>query len=192
MAAVRILIGEDNELVAGTLAEQLKSHGYEVAGVARNSAEVGRLCEQEAPDLLIMDMRLPETGGVAATELAERIPVPIVMMIAFSDAGSVQQAEAAGALAYLVTPVNPEELPPAIDIALARHRDVQRLRERVGNLQETLESRKLIERAKGVLMKRLKIGEAEAEERLRQRAEATRQRIQDIAQAIVESDALLS
>ena len=191
MAEARILIAEDNELVARTLEEQLTTLGYEVAGVAR-TAEAVRLCEQLRPDLVLMDMQMPELSGDAARQIGERTSTPVVIMTAFSDVESVHQAEEAGALAYLVKPVNPEELPPAIDVALARHRELQQLREHVEDLQETLESRKLIERAKGILMKRLKIGDAEAEENLRQRAKDKKVRIKDIAQAIVDSDALLS
>ncbi|MDQ5852757.1 MAG: response regulator [Chloroflexota bacterium] len=191
MAEARILIAEDNELVARTLEEQLTTLGYEVAGVAR-TAEAVRLCEQLRPDLVLMDMQMPELSGDAARQIGERTSTPVVIMTAFSDVESVHQAEEAGALAYLVKPVNPEELPPAIDVALARHRELQQLREHVEDLQETLESRKLIERAKGILMKRLKISDAEAEENLRQRAKDKKVHIKDIAQAIVDSDALLS
>lgn len=193
MAAERILIAEGNELVASTLAEQLTSLGYDVAGIARTGEEAIRECEQNRPDLVLLDIQLPGNDGTAvAGQIIERAQTPIVMMLTFGDASSVEQADQSGALAYLVKPVNPEELPPAIDIALARHREFRQLRERVGDLQGTLESRKLIERAKGILMKRLNITGAEAEERLRQRAKATQTRIQDIAQTIVDSDALLS
>ena len=190
MAEVRILIAEDNELAARTLAEQLTSLGYRVAGVA-GTAEVVRVCEQLRPDLVLMDMQRPELGGNAAKQIGERTSTPVVIMTAFSDVMSVHKAEEAGALAYLVKPVNPEELPPAIDIALARHRELQRLRGQVEDLQETLDSRKLIERAKGILMKRLNIGDAEAEARLRQRAKEKKTSVKAVAQAIVDSDALL-
>jgi response regulator NasT len=114
------------------------------------------------------------------------------MLSASSDPDSIMKAERAGALAYLVKPIKPEELPPAIDIALARHRELRQLREHVEELQETIESRKVIERAKGILMRRLRIEDHEAEERIRQRAKDRQAKIKDIAQAIVDSDALLS
>lgn len=193
MAAERILIAEGNELVASTLAEQLKLLGYDIAGIARNGEEAVRACEQSRPDLVLLDMQLPDHDGAAiAGQIIERAQTPVVMMLTFGDTSSVLRADQSGALAYLVKPVNPEELPPAIDIALARHREFQQLRERVGDLQGTIESRKLIERAKGILMKRLNITGLEAEERLQQRAKATNTPIQDIAQTIVDSDALLS
>jgi response regulator NasT len=193
MAAGRILIAEDNELVAQGLDEQLRALGYEITGIARSGAEVLRLCQQQRPDLVIVDMQLPEQGGAAITrQILERTPTAVVVMTAFADPENIRRAEDAGALGYVVKPVNPEELPPAIDIALARFQEMQSLRQRVGDLQETIDSRKVIERAKGILMKRLSIGDAEAEERLRQRAKEKGVRVQDMAQAIVDSDALLS
>lgn len=193
MAAGRILIAEDNEVLAQSLEEQIQALGYEIAGIARNGMEVLRLCQQQRPDLVIIDMHLPDNGAADITrQIVERIPTAVVVMTAFADPENIRRAEDAGALAYLVKPINPEELPPAIDIALARFREMQDLRQRVGDLQETIDSRKLIERAKGILMKRLSIGDREAEERLRQRAQEKGTRVQDMAQAIVDSDALLS
>jgi response regulator NasT len=193
MAAGRILIADDNEIAAQSLEEQLRALGYEIAGIARSGAEVLRLCQQQRPDLVIIDMQLPEHGAAAIIrQIVEHTPTAVVVMTAFANAENIRRAEDAGALAYLVKPVNPEELPPAIDIALARFREIQSLRQRVGDLQETIDARKVLERAKGILMKRLNIGDAEAEERLRQRAKEKGVRVQDMAQAIVDSDALLS
>ena len=192
MADVRILIGEDNELVAQALDEQVRSLGYEVAGIARTSRELVRLYEEIQPELVILDTQMGDLGGDVPQQLAAGGGAPLLIITPFSDAASIRRAEQAGALAYLVKPLNPEELPPAIAVALARHREIRQLREHVGELQETIESRKLIERAKGILMKRLHISDAEAEERLRQRARDKKVKVKEIAQAIVESDALLS
>ncbi len=193
MAEARILIAEGNELVAQGLADQLNALGYEVSGVSRNGREVAQMVEQLGPDLVILDMQIPELAGdIVAREIAERTPTPTIMLSSSSDGDSIRRAEAAGALAYLVKPIKPEELPPAIDIALARDRELRKLREHVEDLQETLESRKLIERAIGILMKRLNVSHEEAEERLRQRAKDKKVRVKDIAQTIVDSDALLS
>lgn len=193
MAAGRILIAEDNELVAQSLEEQLRALGYEIAGIARSGSEALRLCQQQRPDLVIIDMQLPEQGAAAITrQIVEHTPTAVVVMTAFANPENIRRAEDAGALAYVVKPINPEELPPAIDIALARFHEMQGLRQRVGDLQETIDVRKVLERAKGILMKRLNISDADAEERLRQRAEEKGVRLQDMAQAIVDSDALLS
>lgn len=192
MAATRILIAEDNDLVLLTLEEQLKGLGYNVIGVAHTGAEAVTLACHLLPDVIIMDFRMPEMDGAeAATRIQERCPTPIIMLTAYADQETIRKVEKAGALAYLVKPVSENDLPPAINIALARFRDVQALKTRVSDLEESLEARKLIERAKGILMQRLRLNERDAYERLRQRARDKRVKMKDIAQAIIEAEELL-
>lgn len=192
MSATRILIAEDNDLVSLTLEEQLKGLGYEVIGIARSGTEAISLANRLSPDLIIMDIRMPEMEGTeAAAHIRDHRPVPIIMLTAYADKETIRKAEAAGALAYLVKPVNENELPPAIDIALARFKELEKLRAEVVELQESLEARKLIERAKGILMQRLGLSERDAYERLRQRARDKRTKMKDIAQAIIEAEELL-
>jgi response regulator NasT len=147
MAAIRILVAEDNDLVALTLEEQLKSLGYDVIAVAHTGAEAIDLAARLSPDLIIMDIRMPEVEG---TEAAARInasrPTPILMLTAYTDRETIRRAEVAGALGYLVKPVNEAELSPAINIALARFKELQGLRSQVTELEESLEARKLVER----------------------------------------------
>jgi two-component system, response regulator PdtaR len=193
MSETRVLIAEDNELVSLTLEEQLTNLGYTVVGVARTGTEAVRLCTDLSPDIVIMDMQMPELGGdAAAQQIAKQHPTPVIMLTAYSDSEHIRKAESSGALGYLVKPINPEELPPAIDVAIARFREMQRLREQVDTLQETLESRKVIERAKGILMQRRQLSEDEAYELMRQRARDRHCKVKDIAQAIVEAESLLS
>jgi response regulator NasT len=193
MAQARILVAEDTEIVAQALEGQLSSLGYEVVGVAWSGNEAIRLCEQLRPDLVLLNMQIANpSGDIVAQQIDEHTSTPIIMLSASCDAGSIRKVEQAGVLAYLVKPIKPEELPPAIDVALARHHELQQLRDHVDDLHETLESRKLIERAKGILMRRLHIDEREAESRIRQRAKDKQAKVKDIAQAIVDSDALLS
>nr|WP_044199472.1 response regulator [Oscillochloris trichoides] len=192
MAATRILIAEDNDLVSLTLEEQLKGLGYDVVGIARNGAEAITLAGRLKPDLIMMDIRMPEMEGTeAAARIRDLMAVPIIMLTAYADKETVRKAEAAGALAYLVKPVNENELPPAINIALARFKELQTLRSQVTELEDSLEARKLIERAKGILMQRLGLNERDAYERLRQRARDKRAKMKDIAQAIIEAEELL-
>lgn len=192
MPAIRILVAEDNDLVALTLEEQLKGLGYDVIGIARTGVEATELAARLSPDLIIMDIRMPEMEG---TEAAARInnarPTPILMLTAYTDRDTIRKAEAAGALGYLVKPVNEADLAPAINIGLARFREIQTLRGQVMELEESLEARKLIERAKGILMQRLGLSERDAYERLRQRARDKRAKMKDIAQAIIEAEELL-
>jgi response regulator NasT len=192
MAAVRILIAEDNDLVSLTLEEQLKDLGYEVLGIARSGTEAISLTNRLNPDLIIMDIRMPEMDGTeAAARIRSQRAVPIIMLTAYADKETIRKAEAAGALGYLVKPVNENELPPAINIALARFRDIQSLHSEIAELQDSLEARKMVERAKGILMQRLGLSEREAYERLRQRARDKRIKMKDIAQAIIEAEELL-
>jgi response regulator NasT len=192
MAATRILVAEDNDLVLLTLEEQLKDLGYDVVGLARTGTEAVALAQRLHPDVIIMDIRMPEMDGTeAAMRIRNNRPVPIIMLTAYADKETVRKAEAAGALAYLVKPVNENELPPAINIALARFKEIQDLQSEVSELQESLESRKLVERAKGILMQRLGLSERDAYERLRQRARDKRIKMKDIAQAIIEAEELL-
>lgn len=192
MAAIRILIAEDNDLVSLTLEEQLKGLGYDVIGIARSGAEAVSLAGRLKPDLIMMDIRMPEMEGTeAAARIRDASPVPIIMLTAYADKETIKKAEAAGALAYLVKPVNENELPPAINIAMARFKEIQNLRSQVTELEDSLEARKLIERAKGILMQRLGLNERDAYERLRQRARDKRAKMRDIAQAIIEAEELL-
>ncbi len=192
MATVRVLIAEDNEVVAGSLEQQLGSLGYEVLATARNGVDVLRLCQQLRPDVVLLDLQTRELSGETARQIGEQAPTPIVIITDFADSEAMAEAEEAKAFAYLVKPINPEEIPPAIDIAVARYDELRQLREHAQELHQALESRKLIERAKGILMKRLNIGDREAEERIRQRAKEKQLPTKEIAQAIIDSDALLS
>lgn len=192
MATTRILIAEDNELVSMTLEEQLKDLGYDVIGIARSGTEAVELAERLSPDLIIMDFRMPEMdGGEAATRINNQNPVPIIMLTAYADKDTVRKAQSAGALAYMVKPVNQNELPPTINVALARFKEMQALRDQVDELQESLEARKLVERAKGILMRRKGLDEREAYERLRQMARDKRRKMKDIAQSIIEAEEIL-
>lgn len=192
MAATRILVAEDNDLVALTLEEQLKGLGYDVIAIARTGTEAVDLASRLNPDLVIMDIRMPEIEGTeAAARINQNQRTPIIMLTAYTDRDTIRRAEVAGALGYLVKPVNETELTPAINIAMARFKDIESLRQQVGELEDSLEARKLIERAKGILMQRLGLSERDAYERLRHRARDKRAKMKDIAQAIIEAEELL-
>lgn len=192
MASIRILIAEDNELASLTLEEQLRSLGYDVVGIARTGTEAVHLFERLRPDLVLMDFRLPEMDGAEATRhIQSQTPTPVIMLTAYADPETIRKVEAAGVLGYLVKPINEQDLSPAINVALARFKEMQALTLRVAELEESLEARKLIERAKGILMQRLHLSERDAYERLRHRAREKRTRMKDIARAIIEAEELL-
>lgn len=190
---IRVLIAEDNDLVALTLEEHLSDLGLHIVGVANTGMQALEMAQRLQPDLAILDIKLPELDG---TEVAQRIyedrPLPIIMVTAFTDRETIRKAERAGALGYLVKPVHADSLGPAIDIAMARFAEIKALRQEVDALHESLEARKIVERAKGILMQRLNISEHDAYERLRQRAREKRTKIKDIAQTIIDAEALLS
>lgn len=192
-SAIRILVAEDNDLVAFTLEEHLTELGHHIVGRAHTGQEAIELAERLKPDLVFMDVRMPEMDGTeAAQRIYQKNPIPIILVTAFTDRETIRKAERAGVLGYLVKPVQPEALEPAIDIALARFAEIKALRQEVDALHESLEARKIIERAKGILMQRLNISEHEAYERLRQRAREKRLKMKDIAQTIIDAEALLS
>lgn len=190
---IRVLVAEDNELVALTMEEYLSDLGFEVVGVARTGTEALHMALTVHPDLAILDIMLPEMDG---TEVAARItaenPMPIIIVTAMTDRDTIRKAERAGALGYLIKPVTSDALTPAIDIALGRFAEIKALRQEVETLHESLEARKLVERAKGILMQRLNISEHDAYERLRHRAREKRVKLKDVAQTIIDAEALLS
>ncbi len=192
MATTRILIAEDNDLVCITLEEQLKGLGYEVIGIARSGNEAVSLTARLSPDLVIMDIRMPEMDGTeAATQIRNQCPTPIIMLTSYADKETIRKAEVAGALGYLVKPVTENDLPPAINIALARFKELQALRNEVAELQDSLETRKLVERAKGIIMQRTGLNERDAYDRLRQSARDKRRKMKQIAQSIIDTEEIL-
>lgn len=191
MATTRILIAEDNELLLLTLEEQLRGLGYDVVGTARSGSEAVLLAGKLFPDLIIMDFRMPEMDGAEAIERIQKIaPAPVIMLTAYADKETIQRVKEAGAMAYLVKPIQEADLPPAIHIALERFREIQSLKLKVSELEDSLEARKLIERAKGILMQRLRISERDAYERLRLRAREKRVKMKDIALSVIEAEEL--
>ena len=186
MQATRVLLAEDNELVALTLQAQLVSLGYDVVGVADDGMRAVAMVRELQPDVVLMDVRLPGIDGPeAAGQINETAPRPVIFLTAYSDQEIIGRIECCGAWGFLLKPVQATELAPAIAIALARFQEVQQLRRRVRELGETLEARKAIERAKGVLMQRLSLSEHDAYEHIRTRARERRVRMKVIADEVL-------
>jgi response regulator NasT len=190
---LRVLIAEDDTVIAMDLREALESLGHQVIGEASTGVEALRLARELKPDLLLLDIKMPELDGieVAARILAE-YPLAVIMLTAYTDEVLIQRAEKAGALAYLVKPIQEEALKPAIRVAMARFKELQTLRAEVSNLKEALEARKLIERAKGILMEKLGISEAEAMKRLQTQSRNHRKKLVEVAKAILMAQDLLA
>lgn len=186
MQGTRVLLAEDNELVALTLQAQLTSLGYDVVGVADDGMRAVVMARELQPDVVLMDVRLPGIDGPeAAGQINEVAPRPVIFLTAYSDQEIIGRIERSGAWGFLLKPVQSTELAPAITIALARFQEVQQLRLRVRELGETLEARKAIERAKGVLMQRLSLSEHDAYEYIRTHARDRRVRMKVIADEVL-------
>jgi response regulator NasT len=161
--APRIIVAEDEAIIRMDLVEMLREAGYNVIGEAANGREAISLARHLKPDLAILDVKMPEIDGISAAELivSEKLAA-VLMLTAFSQRELVERARDAGAMAYLVKPFSISDLTPAIEMALGRYSQIQALEAEVGELGERLEARKLVDRAKGVLMANLGITEPEA------------------------------
>ena len=158
---VRILVAEDEALIRMDLVEMLQEAGYEVVAEATNGEEAIALATEHKPDLAILDVKMPVLDGISAAEKIISI-APVLMLTAFSQKELIDRARDAGVMAYVVKPFTIGDLVPAIEIAISRHTQMKSLAEEVADLHERLETRKIIDRAKGILMKALNLSEPEA------------------------------
>jgi two-component system, response regulator PdtaR len=163
----------------------LERAGFEVVAEARDGREAVALAAEHRPDLAVMDVKMPELDGIdAARQMLEQRQIPIVMLTAFSEAALVGRAVDAGVFGYLVKPFRESDLLPAIEAARARHAELQALRDEAGSLRDALEARKVIERAKGLLMEKDGLSEGEAFARLRSASQQTGRPLREVAQAV--------
>ena len=182
----RILIADDESLIRLDLREMLTHLGYEVVAEAGDGRQAVDLARKLKPDLVVMDIRMPEVDGIeaAGTLTAERI-APVVLLTAFSDNQLVEQAREAGVVGYVVKPFREAELKPVIELSFARFEEFRALEKEIGNLNEALESRKVVERAKGVLMESYQLRESEAFHRIRKASMDSRKSMKEVAEAIL-------
>ena len=186
---LRVLICEDEEITAMHLLKALASAGYDVVGEASDGEEAIRLADETQPDFILMDINMPKVSGLIATQrITEKRPVPVIIVTAYSSKETVQAALDAGAAAYLVKPVTREQLLPAVRIAQARFSMLQEARAEAGNLREAMESRKLIERAKGIVQQRLQLSEPDAFAHLQSLSRNKRKTLKDTAEDIIRAD----
>jgi len=183
---MRVLVCEDETIIRLDLRQLLESAGLQVVGEARDGVEAVRLARELEPDMVLMDVRMPELDGVEAARqiLADR-QLPIVMVTAFAERDIVQAASEAGAFGYLVKPFRQDDLLAAITTARARSAELAEARAEARSLAEALDARRVIERAKGVLMMREGIGEADAYARMRSASQRTGQPMRAIAEALL-------
>ena len=185
----RILVAEDEALIRMDLVEMLAEAGYEVVAQATNGAEAIELAELHKPDLAILDVAMPVLDGISAAEKIIGI-APVLMLTAFSQRELIDRARDAGVMAYVVKPFTIGDLVPAIEIAISRHTQMRSLADEVADLHERLETRKIIDRAKGVLMKALNLSEPEAFSWIQRAAMDRRMTMKDVANAVLNPDAV--
>ena len=185
--SLRVVVAEDEALIRLDLVEMLTEAGYEGVGQAGDGEAAISITEKEKPDLVVMDVKMPKLDGISAAErIANQRIAPVVILTAFSQRDLVERARDAGAMAYLTKPFTIEDLMPAIELAVSRFQEIKQLDAEVTDLQEQLKARKLIEKAKGILMKNLKISEPEAFKWMQKTAMDKRRSMTDVAQLVMD------
>ena len=189
-SAHRILVAEDETLIRMDLVEMLQEAGYEVVGAASDGSEAVALAESLKPDLTILDVKMPVLDGISAAEKIISIS-PVLMLTAFSQKDLVERARDAGAMAYVVKPFTINDLVPAIEISISRHKQMTSLESEVADLHDRLETRKVIDRAKGILMKALNLSEPEAFSWIQRAAMDRRITMKEVSEAVINPSATL-
>jgi response regulator NasT len=187
--ATRILVAEDETLIRMDLVEMLTEAGYEVIAQATNGEEAIALANEHKPDLAILDVQMPVLDGISAAEKIIAI-APVLMLTAFSQRELVDRARDAGVMAYVVKPFTISDLVPAIEIAISRHSQMRSLADEVADLHDRLETRKVIDRAKGILMKALNLTEPEAFSWIQRAAMDRRITMKEVAEAVISPSAV--
>ena len=186
---VRIVVAEDEALIRMDLIEMLNEAGYEVIAQASDGAQAIELVREHKPDLAILDVKMPILDGISAAE--EIIATcPVLMLTAFSQRELVDRARDAGVMAYVLKPFTIDDLVPAIEIAISRHLQMKTLAEEVADLHDRLETRKIIDRAKGILMAALNLTEPQAFSWIQKAAMDRRLTMKEVAQAVISPDAV--
>jgi response regulator NasT len=181
-----VVVAEDEALIRLDIVEMLRDNDFVVVGEAGDGEEAVRLATLHRPDLVVMDIKMPKLDGIQAAEILtqERI-APVLLLTAYSDRELVDRARDAGVVAYLVKPFREADLLPAIEVAMARFVELRALDKQLGDMREAMETRKIVERAKGVLMETQGLSEPEAFRRIQQLSMNTRKPMKEIAQAII-------
>lgn len=184
----RVVVAEDEALIRLDLVEMLREEGYDVVGEAGDGQAAVDLAVELKPDLVIMDVKMPRRDGIdAASEIAAKRIAPVVILTAFSQRELVERARDAGAMAYLVKPFSVADLVPAVELAASRFKEVTALEREISDLSERLETRKVVERAKGVLMDKQSLTEPEAFKWIQRAAMDRRSTMKAVAQVVLET-----
>jgi response regulator NasT len=182
----RIVVAEDESLIRMDIVETLRSQGFDVVGEAGDGLKAIELARTLSPDLMVMDIKMPDMDGLSAAEQIAELRIPVVFLTAFNQQELVARASEVGAMAFLVKPFSPEDLFPAIELALSRHQQLTQLESEVADLNERLETRKLVERAKGVLGVQMGLSEPDAFRWIQKAAMDRRIGMVDVARTILD------
>ncbi|WP_122821110.1 ANTAR domain-containing response regulator [Varibaculum vaginae] len=186
-AARKVLVAEDETLIRLDIVETLTEAGYEVVAEAGDGEAAYQAALEYQPDLCVMDVKMPKMDGITAAEkILKEISCAVVMLTAFSQKELVERARDAGAMAYVVKPFTPAELLPAVEIAVSRHHEIQSLENEVADLQDRFETRKLVDRAKGLLMENMEMSEPEAFRWIQTTSMNRRLSMREVAEAVID------
>jgi response regulator NasT len=188
--ARRVVVAEDEALIRLDIVEMLREAGYDVVGEAGDGEQAVRLAEEHRPDLVVLDVKMPVLDGISAAERIARARIaPVVLLTAFSQRELVERARDAGAMAYVVKPFTGADLLPALEIALSRHREITALEAEVADLSDRFETRKVVDRAKGLLQARFGMSEPDAFRWIQKTSMDKRLTMREVATAVVQSAA---
>jgi two-component system, response regulator PdtaR len=183
---LRVVVAEDEALIRLDLVEMLTESGYEVVGQAGDGEAAIELTEREKPDLVVMDVKMPKLDGISAAErIAKQRISPVIILTAFSQRDLVERARDAGAMAYLTKPFTIEDLMPAIELAVSRFQEIKQLDTEINDLQSQLKARKIIEKAKGLLIDKLKLTEPQAFKWMQKTAMDKRKTMVEVANLVI-------
>ena len=184
--ARRVVVAEDETLIRMDIVETLMEHGFDVVGQAGDGEVAIQLATDLKPDIVVMDIKMPNMDGLTAAEQMADQKVAIVLLTAFSQKELVDRANQAGAMAYVVKPFTPNDLMPAVEIALSRHSQLIALEHEISDLNERFETRKLVDRAKGLLNEKMNLTEPEAFRWIQKASMDRRLTMQEVAQTVIE------
>jgi len=193
MEGLKILIAEDEAVISMGLVAMLKRLGHHVIGRAKDGREAIKRFKELDPDIILMDIKMPDIDGLeAAKEILSIRPIPIIILTAYSQPDLIEKADSIGVSYYLIKPITEKDLMPAIRLAVSRFKELQALQKEIGDLKEALRARKLIEQAKGVIMEREGLTEAEAFRKIQKQSRDTNIPMVKIAESIIIASRILN
>lgn len=184
--SLRVLVAEDESLIRMDVVATLAEAGFQVVGEASDGEEALSLAEKLSPDVVVMDIKMPKLDGISAAEKLSEAKIPVVLLTAFSQSDLVARATEAGAMAFITKPFKPADLIPAIQIAIARSEEISALEQEISDLSDRLETRKLMDRAKGLLMSKMKLSEPDAFRWIQKASMDRRLSMSQVAKAVID------